>query len=85
MAKPTADEIKEKVKEQDEEVYGEGSLISGAPDPESDDDVEEMVGEIYGEDAEEEIDKNKDTFTMAEEIEEDEKERHGLSEEKDQE
>lgn len=68
MAKQKLKDVKEEVKKQDEEFYGDVSLGSGSPDPETDDDTEEALEKVVGGD----IDPEK-PFSIADEVENDEK------------
>lgn len=71
MVKPKAKDIKKKVKEQDEEVYGDTSISGSMPDPASDDDIDEALEQTLGKDSAEEAGEHK-THTLAEEVEDDE-------------
>lgn len=67
MARDTAKKIKQQIKIQDDDVYGDTSASGSMPDPESDDDVKEMVKDIIGE-----APVSGDPFEIAEEVDEDE-------------
>lgn len=71
MVKPSADDIKKQVEEQDDEVYGEGSVVGHAPDPDSDDDIGKIREEFLGEEL-----KSTEELNLASEIVADEKSRH---------
>jgi len=64
MVKPSRDDIKKEIEEGEKLVSGEGTLGSGAPDPEVDDDTDKAMEEVIG---------NQPKGTLAEEIEKDER------------
>jgi hypothetical protein len=70
MAKAKIKDIKKQIQQQDKNVYGDTSISGSAPDPESDDDVEEVVKEITGEKPEQ-----GQQFNISKEVEKDEKAR----------
>ena len=55
MVKPKWDELKEEVEEQDEGVYGDETVSGSNPNPDkvSSKSTDELVGEAFGEDAQE--------------------------------
>ena len=61
MVKPKWDELKEEVEEQDEGVYGDETVSGSNPNPDkvSSKSTDELVGEAFGEDAQEDIEKGK--------------------------
>ena len=75
------DDVKKQLKKQDDEFYGDQTVSGSAPDPESDDSVEDIIEEVMGEDASAKImDPDDDGFSLADEITEDEKSLFGASE-----
>lgn len=69
------DDIKEELKRQEEEFYGDETVSGSSPDPESDDSVETMVEDAMGEDASANVsDPKASGFNIADEIEGDEEE-----------
>lgn len=75
------DDIKKELEEQEDENYGT-DWVDGAPDEFRS--TKEMVKEVYGEDAKEDIEGN-EPFSMAEEIEEDQKKRKATDDNDDEE
>jgi hypothetical protein len=74
MVKQKAEDVKKEIEQQEKEVYGDTTISGSAPDPSSDDDVEEVVEDAMGEETSEEIEDNK-VVTLAEEVEETEENR----------
>ena len=72
MVKQDADDVKEEVKKQKEEFYGDEEMGSGSPSPDTDDDTSEMMEEVVGHEP-----KGRDT-TIADEVEEAEEARRGV-------
>jgi len=70
MAKPTPKQLEEELKKQDK-LYGDGEdrLGGSATDPEEDDDMEEAMEDVTGDDFDEEEPK---PLNVAEEVDEDE-------------
>ncbi len=67
------DKIKEELKKQEAEFYGDETVSGTNPDPESDDSVAEMMEDVMGEDASASVsDPQDDGFNIADEIEDDE-------------
>jgi hypothetical protein len=71
MVKQKADDVKKEVEEQEDEFYGDATISGTAPDPSSDDDVDEVVKEVTGEKPEQ-----FEPVGIAEEVDEDEKALH---------
>ena len=76
MVRQKADDVKDEVNKQKDEFYGEGTISGSAPDVDSDDEVEESLKEVYGDDVSEVIKKKKD-FSVADEVKSDELKRRG--------
>ena len=70
MSKAKIYDIKKQVKQQDQDNYGEETISGSSPDPESDDDVAEVLKQTLGADL-----KRGDEFNLAEKVEKDEKAR----------
>ena len=70
MVKQKASDVKKELKDEQDEFYGDTSISGSAPDPESDDKVLEFVKEVTGNEP-----KPGDPFSLAEEVEKDEKAR----------
>lgn len=66
------DDIKKQIKQQQDDVYGDSTVSGSAPDPEADDDVEEILEEVVGTDI-----NPGDEFHLADEVMEDESIRRG--------
>lgn len=71
MVRQSARDVRDEVKKQEDEFYGDSTISGTAPDPSSDDDVDEVVEEVTGEKPEE-----FEPVGIAEEIDKDEKARH---------
>ena len=70
------DDVKKELKKLEDENYGESTVSGSAPDPESDDSVEDMLEEVMGEDASAQVsDPQDDGFNIADEINDDEQAR----------
>ena len=69
MARQSADDVKKEVEEQQEEFYGEDTGGESV-------DVDKKMKDAFGEDVQEKIDKH-EPFTIAKEVEDDEKKRRG--------
>lgn len=68
MAREDIEDVKNELKENEKRFYGEETVSGSSPSPESDDDVKEMVREVIGN-----TPKEGKPFSIAEEIEKDEK------------
>ncbi|HEX6977438.1 MAG TPA: hypothetical protein VF185_03775 [Patescibacteria group bacterium] len=73
MPKLKPEEIDEKVKEQNDEVYGEETVGGSQQGLESDDDTEKAVADVTGNQP-----KENEEFNIAEEIDKDEKDIAGI-------
>jgi hypothetical protein len=62
--------LKKQVREQDDIVYGEETISGSSPKPESDDDIEEILEEVMGDDID-----FLNGFSLEEEVKKDEKAR----------
>lgn len=60
------DDIKKQLKKQNNEVYGESTVSGSAPDPSSDDDVEQAVKDTFGSNI-----NPADVFHLADEVQKD--------------
>ena len=67
MVKPSRDDIKKQIEEEDKRVYGETTISGSMPDPESDDDIKDAVKDITGEEPKDGV-----PFSIAEEVKKDE-------------
>ncbi len=66
------DDIKKQLEEDQDRFYGDQTVSGHSPDTESDDSIEEMVGDVMGEDAARKVESKKEGFNIADEIEGDE-------------
>lgn len=80
MVKQKAKDVKKEVEEQEKRNYGDETISGSSPDPSSDDDVDEVVEEITGEEP-----GMFEPVGIAEEIDKDEKALHTKPEEDDEE
>ena len=69
--KPTSDDVKKKLRQQDDDFYGDQAPGGHDEDLEADDDVEEVVDKTMGTDAGDDIEDSEYEFDM--ELDEDEK------------
>jgi hypothetical protein len=69
--KPKSDDVKKKLRQQDDDVYGDQAAGGTMQDLDTDDDVEETVAKTMGDDAI--IDIHTGKYEFSEEIDEDEK------------
>ncbi len=73
MPKPKPGDIDEEIKKEEEETYGETTVGGSEQGLETDDDTEKVVGDVIGNEPKED-----DKFSIAEEIENDEKDIAGI-------
>lgn len=66
------DDIKEELRKEEDEVYGDETISGSSPRPDTDDDVDKPMTDLTGKKVER-------SDTIAEDINEEEEERHGLT------
>jgi hypothetical protein len=78
MPKPDEKKIEEELRRQEKGVYGDKTISGSGSDTEdvTEEDTEEHMADVYGEDVSEEIEEN-EPVTSGEEIKKDEHKRHG--------